>query len=298
MFARQALVFLVAMQLAWRGAFGAPSGPPCAYSHHEVAFVHPGTKGPFQDAAYNNRPLTPHTSICSNSRIVRAVNGQETIDDQLILRGLAGTVFPPFRCKDLLHCKSTILLENILLQVREQLEGKPLWDSIKNTLSRKDAQTSTIPRWSDFASAAQWSQLDDDTPMPRLSNVILTAGNDVTSGLLFPANPRMVPPLDLCMHADRTDCGAALPQPAPLPLQKLPAGLHVLWIARPLKGDTQPIRIDGTAAYIIAAHSSWSPSDLDEARAAASALALNAQLTSAQRWTAIVGLAARLAQPK
>lgn len=293
--ARPTVIFLFTMTLACAGA---PSGPRCAYPHHEVAFVDSGTKGPFQDAAYQDRPLTPHTSICSDSRIVRAANGRESVDDVLILRGLGGNVLPPFRCKDLLHCRGAIQLDDILAEVRKQLEGKSLWTSLGDLLRRKVAQTSTIPRLVGAAPAGQTSHLDDDAPLPRLGNVVITAGDSVTPDLIVPGSASQPPALDLCLHADRTDCGATLPKPVPLPFRNLPAGLHVAWIARPLKGDTVPLRIEDTAVYIIAAHASWTAADLEEARAVCSALALDRQRNPAERWAAVAALAERLAQPK
>ena len=268
------------------------AGPPCAKEKHEIAFVEPATKGAFKDTTYNNRSLTPNTSICSDSHIIHVKDGKETPDDQLVLRGILGDIFPPFRCGDNLNCNNPNYLRDIIhARLLPQLQGKSLWDSFADFLRRKSAHTSTLPRGVG-TSAGQ-------LPM---SAAILPAGSDITASILFPHGlpAGLAAPLqfDICLNAERVDCGATIPKPASLPFRAVPPGLHIIWEAKPLPGDTVPIRVDGNVTFVIAAHTSWTEQDLAEARAVWSSVMTGPQFKADQLRPFLMEFATRLSQQR
>ena len=290
----RSILSLVLIPLFWITGFATGAqGPSCAKQQHEIAFVEPTTKGAFKDATYHNRALTPNTSICSDSHIIHGKDGKETLDDQLVLRGLLGGVFPPFRCGDNLNCNNPNHLRDIIhARLRPQLQGKSLRESFAAFLSRKSAQTSTLPRGVGASSHGQLS----------MSAALLPAGSDIAAAILFPhglpADLAAPPQFDICLNAERVDCGATLPKPVSLPFRAVPPGLHIIWEAKPLPGDTMPIRVDGNVTFVIAAHTSWTQQDLAEARAVWSSVMTSPQFKAEQLRPFLVEFATRLSQPR
>lgn len=284
------------------GLFGAADPPvsvlhsACGRGQYEIAFVDAATRGDFRDATYQNRKLGPNSSICSDSKVIHATPGKAKTADRLVLRSLFREPIPPFDCKDLLFCKEPIGLEQVHFQVRSQLQGKSLWQSVQDFLRRGAAQTSTLPR-----NPLVYSSVPTRS-FVMSAGIILSAGGDITADSLFPiglpAGARLS--LDICRNADVRDCGKIKPAPAPFPssvvFKNLPAGLHMIWEATPLPGDTVPIRRENSA-WIIAAHPSWTPERLGEARAVWSALMTERKASYTELTRMLIGLAAQLSRP-
>jgi len=278
------------------GASGSPpSGVSCGQGQHEIAFVEAATKGRFQDTAYGSRALSEHVSICSNSKIIHVKDGKETADDQFVLRGIFGEKFERYRCGDNLNCNNPdFILKHIRDAVSRGLQGKSLWDSVDEFLQRcRSGQKATLPRGLETRGSGQGAPL---------SAAILTARTNVTAEVLFPfdvpANISSSTQFDLCQKANRVDCGRSLPRPQGLPFLAIPPGLHLIWEAKPLDGDTVPVRVDGSVAYILAADPSWTPEDLTDARRFWSAVVADPQFKAADLRPALAGLANKLAQPR
>ena len=254
-------IFLMVLS-ASNGLFAAEPLVPCRKL--EIAFVY-SSKGAWTDATYRRNIAKKNTPVCSDSVIVRVKDGKHSTGDQLVLKDLLGQPLPPFSCPDLLNCKDPIDLKAIRAKVQESLKGKSLLESIAIFDSHKRSQTSTIsPIRSVRTNAETGVQMQD---------VIVSAGEPLKASAIFPdGTPNDGISLDLCLNAEKRDCGKSLPQPkvyrpeaADLPFGKLPPGLHVLFETKTLPDDTVPVRT-ANRAFVLAAHPSWTPAMLEAVR--------------------------------
>ncbi|MBK7928992.1 MAG: hypothetical protein IPJ98_16365 [Bryobacterales bacterium] len=294
---RRACLKLLTLGISFSAMAVDSRGQSCANKKLEVAFVEPSTIGSFSDNAYK-RNLVKNTSICSDSVLVHVKDGKHSAQDQLVLRGVLGDRIPPFRCSDLLNCKDPIRLLDIHARLEEQLKGKPLIDSFRDFQQRSGAQTPTLARVGIFRNAPSASTF-------RMKAAIITAGQDIDVSILFPEGlpPGVSPSLDLCRNAERNDCGETLPKPYILdpanPVQvfwNLPRGLHVIYEAKPLPGDTVPVRT-GNTTFVLSAHQSWTPELLDSVMVSWSALLTDPKSTPDELDSYLVWLGRQLSEP-
>ena len=106
-----------------------------------------------------------------------------------------------------------------------------------------------------------------------MQDAVVSSGEPLKASAIFPdGTPKDGISLDLCLNAEKQDCGKSLPQPkvyrpeaADLPFGALMPGLHVLFETKTLPDDTVPVRT-ANRAFVLAAHPSWTPAMLEAVR--------------------------------
>src|ERR1700733_1416669 len=92
------------------GVLRAADAPvPCKV--REIAFVQ-SFIGSWTDQTYR-RSLVRNLSVCSDSELVRVLDGKQSAKDQLVLRDLFGGEPITFNCQDLLNCEKSVQLAAI-----------------------------------------------------------------------------------------------------------------------------------------------------------------------------------------
>ena len=265
----------------------------------EIAFVY-SSKGAWTDATYKRSIAKKNMPVCSDSSLVRVKDGKHSTGDQLVLKDLLGTAMLRFYCPDLQDCKDPIDLKAIREKVEDSLKGKSLSESIAIFFSRIRSQTSTILP---IRGVVRPNGTNDGIGV-RMQNAVVSAGEPLKASAIFPDGaPKDGISLDLCLNAEKRDCGKSLPQPkvyrpeaADLPFGTLTPGLHVVYETKTLFDDTVPVRT-ANRAFVLAAHPSWTPSMLEAVRSRLALALMDPEAASGALDQNLIQLGVELSRP-
>jgi hypothetical protein len=256
--------------------------PPAPCKIREIAFVQ-AFIGTWHDVTYNSRVLIKNLEICSDSELVRVKDGKQSEMDQLVLKDLFGGEPIAFKCADLLSCEQPIQLATIKDKLQQRLRGKTPGESFEEFKRSHAGQTSTISRSSVVSSRD--GRLED----PWFQGAVVEAGEPLSPSALAPSGVLGYnAEFDLCLNADKHDCGMSLPKASKyqanasaLPFGPLPPGLHMLYRVKTLDGDTVPLRTEDHA-FVLAVDPSQRESGVEEIKANLALAWMDPQSTPAQ----------------
>jgi hypothetical protein len=274
-------------------AAGPPTAPePC--NKTEIGFVDSLT-GPWHDQTYQNRLLVKTLPLCSDSRLVRLKEAEYSAKDYLQVNSVMGDLMR-FDCAQPLVCDDAIQFTDINKKLMAKLKPMSPLASLTYSFSHpRDHGTPTISRGESTQSATD----------PKLNNVVMGAGVQLKASLVFAAaQTGKIYHFDLCLNAEKQDCGKSLPQAREyrfddpyLPFGNVPPGLHVLYEAHTLPNDTVYFRTENRV-FILAADPSWTAEDLEFVRTTLTLTLMDPDMTHDQLDGQLAALGATLSLPR